>query len=41
MIGGASVKKYWPRGGKMKYPSAIELAADGGFHEAIKKPKGL
>jgi len=25
----------------MKYPIAIELAADGGFHEAIKKPKGL
>jgi len=28
MIIGASVKKYRPRGGKMKYPIAIELGGD-------------
>jgi len=28
MIGGASVKKYRPRGEKMKYPIAIELGGD-------------
>lgn len=28
MIAGTSVKKYRPRGGKMKYPIAIELGGD-------------
>lgn len=36
MIASSSAKKYRPRGGKMKYPIAIELGGDDKAKEAIK-----